>query len=372
MMSCITRVISPAPWAIWQTVWQQDCEAVPYQSPAWFDALCASSEYADASRLYEMTDGRQIIVPLVRRRKRPPLLNTAASLPNSWGMGRLVAATPPQRADIAAILHDLAHLPYARVSIRPNPRLGAVWAAACPPSLLAVPRLAHVLDLEGGFDKVWRERFSSGTRKAVRRAERAGLDIEYDTTGRLVPVFYQLLTSAFERWARQQNEPSALAHWRGRQRDSLGKFRTIAAKLGAACQIWMAWHQGEPAAAMLVLCHHNVNDARGAMNEELANATGANNLLQKLAIEEACRHGCRYYHMGESGTSAGLAYCKSRFGAVGLPYAEYHLERVPITTIDRQMRGVLKRLIRFRDVQTSPHASPQSTVQPTSQPSERS
>ncbi|MGE5070817.1 MAG: hypothetical protein ACM3KJ_09210, partial [Bacillota bacterium] len=46
----------------------------------------------------------------------------------------------------------------------------------------------HVLDLDGGFDRVWGERFHASARKAVRRAERAGLTVERDTTGRLVPA----------------------------------------------------------------------------------------------------------------------------------------------------------------------------------------
>jgi hypothetical protein len=53
--------------------------------------------------------------------------------------------------------------------------------------------------------------------------------------------------------------------------------------------------------------------------------------------------------MGESGNSGSLAQFKTRFGARPYPYAEYHLERLPLTTADRQVRTAVKRILRFRD-----------------------
>jgi hypothetical protein len=85
------------------------------------------------------------------------------------------------------------------------------------------------------------------------------------------------------------------------------------------------------------------------MNKELAGPTRANYLLHRLAIEEACDADCFYYDMGESGASDSLARFKTRFGARPQPYAEYHLERLPITAVDRHARGLVKRVIGFRD-----------------------
>jgi hypothetical protein len=62
--------------------------------------------------------------------------------------------------------------------------------------------------------------------------------------------------------------------------------------------------------------------------------------------------------MGESGTSAALAHFKSRFGAVEVPYADYRLEKLPITRWDQQMRGVVKRLIGFLDVPDQAPSAP--------------
>jgi lipid II:glycine glycyltransferase (peptidoglycan interpeptide bridge formation enzyme) len=205
------------------------------------------------------------------------------------------------------------------------------------------------LDLAGGFDQVWTKGFTGQTRNHIRRAERSGLSVECDTTGRLIPEFYGLFEQSLVRWANQQHEPVWLARWRGHQRDPLRKLQMMAKMLGDECRVWVARFEGRPAAALIVLQGTNAHYTRGAMDKELASATHANDLLQRLAIEDACRAGCHHYDMGESGTSESLAHFKSRFGAVGYSYAEYYFERLPLTRWNSQARGMVKQIIGFKD-----------------------
>ena len=53
--------------------------------------------------------------------------------------------------------------------------------------------------------------------------------------------------------------------------------------------------------------------------------------------------------MGESGSSAGLARFKGRFGAQAYDYAEYWIERVPVYRADRALSAGVKRVIGFQD-----------------------
>jgi hypothetical protein len=334
---------------MWLRLMQADPEAMPYQSPAWIDSICAMGGYRDVSRFYDFGRGRHYVMPLVARSGLSSVLNTASSLPPAWGIGGLIGSAVPHVDELGAIFADLRDLPYQRIKIRPNPRDGELWAAARPDSVLAVPRLAHVLDLEGGFDHVWTKRFSGNTRNAVRKAEKLGIVTQSDTSGALLPVFYELLQRSFDHWAAKQNEPRLLTRLRGGMRDPIEKFQTIVDKLGEDCRIWAAWVDGRPAAAIFVLQQHNVNDARGAMDRALVGSTGANDLIQKLAIEHAANAGCRYYHMGESGTSASLALFKARFGAAPYAYAEYIIEKLPITRLDAGLRAMVKRVIGFKD-----------------------
>jgi hypothetical protein len=344
------RVTSPVPRDVWTTLLESDGEALVFQTPTWLDCICKVGPYEDASRLYETTEGRQLVLPLARRARLPTPLATEASLPFGWGNGGLVAAGGARVPEIEAMFADLARRSLLRTSVRPNPLLAARWEAAAPPRAVAVPHVAHILALHGGFGQVWTKRFRGTTRTAVRKAERSALTVECDTSGKLIPVFYDLYRRSIVRWARRQHEPLVLARWRAQQRDPRRKFQLVAEHLGAACRIWVAWLEGQPAAAIIVL-HQGATASywRGAMDVALAGPTCANQLLHRLAIEDACMAGCRYYQMGDTGLSASLARFKAGFGAMPHQYVAYRLERLPLTSVDRHLRRTVKRLLRFED-----------------------
>jgi hypothetical protein len=342
-------VVTPVPDDVWAEVLASDPESLAFQTVSWLDAICSLGTWSDASRLYELRGRRWFLLPLVRRARWPAAVAWQASLPASWGMGGVVGPDQPQPHELAEIFADLRRQPVLRTSVRPNPLQDKAWAAARPSNVVRVPRLAHVLDLTGGFDEVWTTRFKSVARTAVRKAEKAGLVVECDTTGQLVPAYYRLYELSLQRWASRQNEPHALALWRGRRRDSERKLAAIAHSLGDKCRIWLARLGERPVAGILVVHGANASYTRGAMDVDLAGPTRANYLLHKCAIEDACAQGCRRYHMGETGTSQHLAQFKTRFGAVGVPYAEYHVERLPLTAADRRLRRGVKTVIGFRD-----------------------
>ncbi len=338
------QVTSPAPREVWERLLRSSEDAMAFHTPGWLDCLCAAGGYADASRFYELPGDRQLVLPLVRPRRLPETLTAAASLPYGWGFGGLVTPRTVQAEEVAAVLADLLGLPALRTSLRPNPLTAAAWAAAAPRKVVTVPRVAHVLDLDGGFERVWSQRFKSWTRTTVRKAERSGLVVECDTTGKLVPVFYNLYLRSIDRWAREGSAPLAVARWRARRRDPLRKFQLVAEHLGEACRVWVAWLDGRPAAATIVLVQGaNATYWRGAMDEELAGPSRANYLLHHHAIEDTCRAGCRYYHMGDTGMSTSLAQFKSRFGAEAHEYVEYRLERLPFTRLSARARGLARR-----------------------------
>jgi len=253
-------VTSPAPRDAWTAVLKASPEALAYQTPAWLDCICAlSGKYQDVSRLYLTTDGRRLVLPMVRRAQPavPKALVPEASLPYFWGTGGLLAEGIVGAADVAAVLADLAG------------------------------------------------------RRVVRTVVRS-----------------------IARWSQQ-------GRWR-QPPELLRKYQLVAAFLGEACRIWVAWFRGEPAAATIVLVQGtNATAWRGAMDHDLAGATGAGYLAERHAIEDACLHGCRYYHFGES-PSASIAFYKSRFGAKPHRYAEYRLESIPLT----QAHHLLGRLTR--------------------------
>jgi hypothetical protein len=225
-----------------------------------------------------------------------------------------------------------------------------VWAdATISQPVYTQPRLAHAIDLSGGFDHVWSKKFGKQTRSRIRKAERSYIEVRCSTDGGLIPVLYSLLETSVGRWAKRQNEPEVLARWRFHQRDPVEKFHVIAKSMGERCRIWAAWIDGRPVASLMVLVGRNANDCRNAIDREALGSSGANDLILKLSIEDACRFGCCYYHLGESGGSSSLADYKERFGADPYAYHEYYFDRIPLTRLETGLRTLVKKTINFKD-----------------------
>ncbi|HEV7186492.1 MAG TPA: GNAT family N-acetyltransferase [Amnibacterium sp.] len=344
---------TPAPRGEWLDLLQHDPEALPFQHPSWTDAAIAVSGGRDASRLYELPGGRHAVLPAVARpatRLPGGAFLALLSQPYGWGAGGLVAAGEQTDGDAAAVLADLVTLPALSLSVHPTPRRGRVWAGTAADGWVVSPHTAHVLDLAGGLETVWEQRFTSKTRRAIRKAEHAAVTIECDTTGRLVGEFDHLYRRSVERWAGQQHEPVWLAQVRARRRDPARKFATVAALLGDACRFWIARDGAEPVAGIVTLqLGEHVVYWRGAMDKDRATPVRANELLHRTAIEWAIADGARLYHLGDSAPGSGLARFKESLGAVPVAYGTLGHERLPLARADAALRGAVKRVLRFRD-----------------------
>jgi hypothetical protein len=321
-------VTSPAPADRWAAVLASAPRALPTQTPAWLDCVCRVDGYEDASRLYETADGRTLVLPLVRRRAVP---HSLASLPPGWGPAGLLGEGGEVRSeDVRLVFADLA-AQRAGIALRPDPATAAAWERGMPPRLPRRPLMAQTLDLTGGFEDVWRARFRGAARNRVRRAERAGVQVEWNDTGEFVPAFQELYARSVERWARRDGQPVALARWRAGRREPERKLGTVAAVLGPRCRVYLASVDTRPVAGIVVL--HGRRTAaywRGAMDAEAAGRTYATYLLHRMAIADAVAAGCTAYHLGDSAPGSPLALFKSRFGAVEQHYAGYQVNRPPL------------------------------------------
>lgn len=348
----ITRldVVRPAPRKIWRDLLESDPAANVYQTPEWLECICAVGGYVDASRFYRTSAGRQLVLPMVRRAGLPRMLRVAESLPSQWGTGGMVTAGPVQPEDVAAVWGDLVAERAARVRIRPENMNADSWnAGMCLPNVTVNPEVKSVVDLTGGFDRVWKERFKSEARTAVRRAERAGVVVESDSTGRLVSIYYDLYMDWVERQARERGLPPAIMLRRASRVEPLRKFEIVAEKLRSACRIWVARLDGRPIATVITLIHGtHANYWRGYSNKELAGPVRANNLLHKLTIEHACAAGCLDYNMGWSGTRS-LAKYKRSLGALPLEFPVFTFERIPMTRVEEAASGVRESLMRLAE-----------------------
>jgi lipid II:glycine glycyltransferase (peptidoglycan interpeptide bridge formation enzyme) len=246
------------------------------------------------------------------------------------------------------VLEDLRSLRAASIVIRPNPLQASAWAAIDRPGVVTIPRQAHVLDLRGGVEAV-QSRLPRAMRRGIRTAVKRGVRVELDHDGRLLPIYDQLYRISMARWAQRQREPLALARLRASLRDPREKLHHMSKCMAGAFRLYVAFVDDEPAAASIMLIGRTAHYTRGAMDREVASRARANELLHWEMIQAACAAGCATYHMGETGQSSTLAEFKERVGGRPVDYAEYRIERLPLTRFDQMLRSGVKRAIGFQD-----------------------
>jgi CelD/BcsL family acetyltransferase involved in cellulose biosynthesis len=340
------RITSPAPRDVWRAVHRSDPDAVATQASEWMDCL-ALRGYTDASRLYELPDGRRLVLPLAARSVAGfPV--SAESWPYGWGYGGLlVDGGGPTEADCRLVLDDLQGRPAVLRGVVPLPRNGSLWSGAASAQVRRVAYTSQVVDLDGGFDAVW-TRYKRQARNSVRKAEKFELDIRREDgiaagspDGRGVRIFAELYAMSVDRWAIQRGQPLRVARLLAARRDRTGQMAAAAAALGERCVVWSVCRDGQPIAVNVVLQsgQHGVG-WMCAMDQDLARTTLATYLLHSLAIEDACREGMRWFHMGESDTGSGAEHFKGYFGATSLEYEALRFERLPLSRTEAGLRTV--------------------------------
>jgi hypothetical protein len=340
-----TRILSPAPRDVWTAVLHEDPDALPTQTPEWTDWLCRTRGYSDASRLFVFPDGRRLLLPLLARRAAG-LRATEESMPYGFGYGGpLAPGGRPTAEETQAIVADLASRRVIRSSLVTNPLTAAIWAAAAPPGTIKVPYLAHVLDLDGGFEHVWAQRFRKDVRRNVRRAREASIEVRTGGGSAMVEAFGELNRRSVDRWADQRGQPRWVARMVERRRGRAGQLTSAVTLLGPMLATWTAHLDGEPVAAYATLRFgEQAYSWMSAMDKGLADRTGAGVLLRSLAIEQACIAGARWFQFGESDPGSGVGAFKERFGATPLHYTALRFERLPVTSAERRARATVGRL----------------------------
>lgn len=328
------RVTAPVPTEVWAEVAAADPGTLPFQTPVWRDCLCAASDWRDASRLYELRDGRRLVLMLARRAVAPGLV-VEASWPAGWGSGGVLAPGGVRPGEAAMICADLRRGRAVSSCVRPGFTAAPAWPGAASGAFL-IPRAVHVANLAGESFEDYRARCvpakaQRGIRAALRHHEKAGVVISSGNSPELVDALYRVYLSWTGWRAAQRRTPAALARWQARRAEPLAKFTSVARALGPDCRIWVAWWEGRPVAATVSLYAGQAAVGWRAFTDR--SAPGRLRLFEVLAMEglrDACETGRRYLEMGESVGRKDLSHIKERLGGQEHTFAEYCFERVPL------------------------------------------
>ncbi|PZS37168.1 MAG: hypothetical protein DLM62_20705 [Pseudonocardiales bacterium] len=331
----------------WADLVEQDQSIALSKTPQWADCICSSDHFSDATLLFRGEDGRRLILPRLRNPSVPGIF---ASPPRHWNLGAdasgfLSEGGPASPRETSALVQEIRRHPGLRTRVVVGEDDAQVWASVVPSTVYSTARTAQVLDLRGSFSTVWSKRFTGKVRSNSRKAERRGVVVESDSTGRLIPVFDVLYRRSVDRWAQDRGYPLTLMRWLAQRQHPQKKFETVARRLGECCTVWIAWRQGEPVAGIINLTRGpRVTYWRGAMDKELSRGTGANELLHRCAIEAACAGERQSYDFGLSQT-AHLKRFKGTFGAGEVPVQIYYFERFPTVATEAKCYAAAKQSI---------------------------
>ncbi len=328
--------------------WQRIAAAAPLSAgrlPVWSDLVCASGRFVDATRAYLRPDGRVLVLPLVRRRATPGPLALYESPPHGWDLGAdsggLVSASPVTPQDVEAVASDLAGLPAARVRVWPGTADRSAWQEADLTGWLRQSRTMHVVDLPAAGGPPVLTTLSRNTRKRVRRGERS-FTVEHDDTGRLLPVFQDLLRRSVDVWAEQHWLPTAAARMVLTRRDAPGRRADLVRRMGGGLRVWVASESGRPVAAIVVVSHGPTAAYwGGATDKGAAGNRGAGQILHAHALQAAVEEGRLYYDMGSSGTPEQVTF-KESMGAHPVEVLSMAVEHLPVTATEAALRGGLR------------------------------
>jgi hypothetical protein len=332
----IVRVTTPVPTDIWVAVAAADPSATVFQTPAWRDCVCSGSGWQDASRLYEMPDGRQLILMMALRRGLPSRLAVQASWPAGWGSGGVLAPGGVRPHEVALVCTDLAQGRALSTCARPGFAAASAWSAVADSCSHVIPRAVHIAHLEQPFDGFWERSTSRQVRGNVRTAWRhlqhTGITITDGNSPELLDAFYQVYLRWIDWWANQRKVPVPLARWLGRRTEPFPKFATVASTLGTDCRIWVAWWGGRPVGAAISLYAGDTAVGwRCYADRSVPSRFRVSEILMIESLRHACESGCRWLEMGESVGKVGLAHIKERIGGEEHIFAEYCFERLPLS-----------------------------------------
>lgn len=256
------------------------------------------------------------------------------SLPFSDHCDALMVDTTAAENLFAALEQELINKKLRYIEIRPR----------CPLRVRVRLRSSdhsyclHQLDLTPKLNTIFGNCHKDSTQRKIRRAEREGLRHEEGRSEFHLSAFYRLMVLT----RRRHQIPPQPKRW----------FENLAACMGVALKIRLAFKNEEPAAAILTLQHKDTILYKYACSDARFHSTGAMHSLIWRVIEEAQRDGLKVLDFGRSDwDNPGLISFKDRWGSARsvLLYSRYGTSRhrFEYSSDSRWMERTAKRALTY-------------------------
>ncbi|HET6350081.1 MAG TPA: GNAT family N-acetyltransferase [Candidatus Krumholzibacteria bacterium] len=177
------------------------------------------------------------------------------------------------------------------------------------------PSSTHVVDISGGFDRVWHDRFDKPRRRRVRRAEELGVTVRRGAGREDVARFMEVYRERLRDWKSGQGHPESL-------------FFALVERGGDRVRLYVAEHQGVVVGGHLNFYYKEDVIAWYGMTSTRAGDTQAGTLLYSVCMRDACDAGYRAYNLGASLGKRSLIEYKESLGGVMYTYRTLRRRRL--------------------------------------------
>jgi CelD/BcsL family acetyltransferase involved in cellulose biosynthesis len=292
-MSGPVRVIDPLTDDRWVELVERHPQASVFHTRGWLDSLRRT--YGYEPYVLTTTANRPLRDGLVVCRVKTWLARRLVSLPFTDHCDPLVDDPEGAAALATRLRDDVVHGGWRSAEVRSRGEVLGGFSAGASYCL-------HAVDLTAPSEQVFRRFHPSSTQRAIRRAEREGLQYETGVSESLLTRFYGLLRLT----RRRHGLPPQPFTW----------FRNLAGCLGNALTIHLASKDGASVAGLLTLSYRKTMVYKYGGSDATQHRLGGMPFLFWRAIQDAQARGIEELDLGRSDLDQpGLIAFKEHLGA---------------------------------------------------------
>lgn len=305
----------------WNEVISKADYATFFHTPTWAQIVADNfPEYEIATRGFVLEDSSRAILPMLSKRvgARGFFKSYNSMVPGVYG--GVVAERPLSKEELSTIYGSLINMSTNQVIIWGNPYSEYNSLSGCEYR----PCFTHVIDLEQGFESIWRN-YRKGARSNANKARKKGVQINIATTPDEYKEYYAVYEDSLKRWGDNATSsyPFSLFQSVFQRASKNGMLAQKSLPMRRGLKLWIARLDEKIIAGALVFyCNQHAVYWHGASLSDYFKY-GANNLLQTEIIKHAYESGYKYYDFNPSGGHEGVVKFKESFGAEKLEFNSY-------------------------------------------------
>jgi len=165
----------------------------------------------------------------------------------------------------------------------------------------------HIVDLAGGFDKIWEGVFEKSKRRQTRKAMKEGLAVSETRSAGDVSKYYDIYTGRVDEWHERFRYPGRF-------------FADLVAGGAGNVRLFLARRGDDLLGGHLNFYFKDSVVAWNGVVRDTADGTQASTLLYAECMRHACENGYRAYNLGSSLGKRSLVDYKESLGGVAYRY----------------------------------------------------